>query len=276
MNKLRVVLGYLLRKSDPYYEYGLERERVKPQVVRIKPWGDIGFRKFKEEPRSLDKFRKEHTTTYADHEFNTIKIYSYDGHSAINKTLRGDELGANDLVFGDIEDHISNLDSSMKKSPTKSPVVVWRGLSVFTKNDNFHPLEEKLIELDAVYEDKYAHKKVDPQEALKLKGFTFTDPSFVSTSLNRTTALKFTKNWDKPWSTPVICEIKVPAGTQAIYAPGAHKLEGKGIKDIDPIAGEVELLLDRGLRFRVTNVALGGVDSGRTGLIVHLDIVESR
>jgi len=33
----RVVLGYLLRKSDPYYEYGLERERVKPQVVRMKP-----------------------------------------------------------------------------------------------------------------------------------------------------------------------------------------------------------------------------------------------
>jgi len=279
MNVYRIVLAYLQKKSDPYYEYGLERERVKPHLVRIKPWVNQN-----KEPKSLAKFREEHTATYEAREFKSISSYSYVGHRAINKTLRGRKLDAGDYDMGDgrstdeeIKDHIDNLDSGMRRSPTKSPVVVWRGMHVFSakRKDVFHPLEEKLTELGVVYKSNRG-KEVDYAKALQLKGFTFTDTGFVSTSFNFHTAVAFT---DK-WSTPFVCQIKVPAGTQAIYVPGAHKLVTdygeEDTRDIEPIIGEVELLLDRGLKFRVTNVTLTNVFKGLslTGLIVHLDIVK--
>lgn len=69
-----------------------------------------------------------------------------------------------------------------------------------------------------------------------LTGFEWTEASFVSTSADPDVARNFT-------ATGLVLEIAVPRGTGAVVLSGA--VDGLGDKD------EAEIMLERGLRFRV-------------------------
>jgi len=270
----RVIKSFLIKKSDPYYELGLERERTKPIVVRPKPWHFSG-----DEPKYVQKFKDDHSQTYDHDVIDSVNHYSQHGHKEINKHLLGHDMTEDDWSYyrenevdpspkKEIEAHIDSIDKGMEKSPTKTDIIVWRGLNLmFSEGDKQqHPLERRLLELGAVSE----FYTVDYTKALKLKGFTFTEPNFISTTFNPKIADDFTNRL----TIHLVCEIKVPAGTQAIYLPGAHRMDrALGIKDFVSHPGEVELLLDRGLKFRVTNVTSREVFKGYAGFIVHLDLV---
>lgn len=73
-------------------------------------------------------------------------------------------------------------------------------------------------------------------------GKTFVEPGFISTTTDRATQKMFGGDITNPYGGSVAMTIRVPAGTPAVYMPIANPQR---------LTGEYELLLDKGLKYRV-------------------------
>lgn len=139
---------------------------------------------------------------------------SYTGHSyhSINSYLRGGTTrGAHESDMEIIE----QLDSLLKDSVLKEPMMVARGLS--NRSEIHRLLEENKLEV----------------------GTEIEDAGFVSTSI---------KPWgEHEWDADVELNMKVPKGAKALYL-------GPPPDDFSKWPEEYELLLNRGTKMRVTRI----------------------
>lgn len=117
-------------------------------------------------------------------------------------------------------------------------------------------LDQALAKAPPLTEDLLVYRAVD-KLALKgvRQGQTFVDQGFVSTTLVETVAQRFTGRL----KFPLLAVIRVPKGTRAGYL---ERREG--------IRNENELLLPRGLRFRLVSRHAGKHQSGE---YVELEVV---
>lgn len=155
---------------------------------------------------------------------SSIKEYGGDGFREISAVLRGghsefepepDELPA-------INDHIANLDKALGASRLESDVEVWRGTA-----------GEKI----------FGARSRWPKD---LKGFTWRDNSYVSTSSSRETSEAYIDGG-------VLMRLLVPKGAPAIQMSDEQF--------------ESELMLGRGFTFRV--VKDHGTVNGVTDKVTH-------
>jgi len=233
MNIYRTVLAYLKKKS----------------LVAIKPWDRHA------PSRSEDLFRRNHTLDVNKGELSSLRFYTGTGFTPINDHLRGKVYPETHINFrnqDEIIGHIDNIDAAMDRSPLKTDVALWRGMPAVKS----HPIVTKLKELGGMV-SKDGSTRYEYDKALKLKGFTYKEHSYLSTSLNRSIGESFNA-WPE-----IILKIEAKAGTQAIYIPGAQHLGPSvydpSIKDVDSAEDgqkEFEVLLDRGLTYEVTNVII--------------------
>lgn len=73
-------------------------------------------------------------------------------------------------------------------------------------------------------------------------GKTFIEPGFISTTTDRETHKMFGGDIENPYGGSVSITMRVPAGTPALYMPTANPQR---------LTGEYELLLNKGLKYRV-------------------------
>lgn len=179
---------------------------------------------------------KNYFNKFSEATKSAIKSYGNTYYKDINKILRGEWTGP---VPKNLQDLIDNIDKGMEVSTTTQTLSVYRSK---TPTSAFSGLIKGISLWDAK----------DIVNARKMIGATFELKGFTSTSFNR----PFAKNWD---SQSPLLTIEVPPGTKAIY----------GDPKIFPIGqSEYELLLDRGLNYRIKDV--GTLPNGRINFFLEV------
>lgn len=144
-------------------------------------------------------------------EAEALRSYQAAGYHDINATLRG---------FGDVDvsDEVRAIDSALARAVLPSDVTVYRAAvsEAFPAGD--------------------------------LTGAVITDAGYVSTTVDPVIGQKFASFVVDAGNTPVLVEMRLPAGTHAGYLDGL-------LADL----GERELLLARNASFRVISDTLGAV-----------------
>jgi len=240
----RVVRSHLLRKADPYYEYGLERERIKPKLpIKVKP--------DRNEIRQIEKVfpKSDHYLNLKSK--NALEYYQTDsGYQAINNHLREPSFNSKHR-----DQLIENLNSGFTDDVGED-IVVYRGIS-FTAD---HPVFKRMQEVRAlVFSQSYDKHRftLAPNRFELMKGFTFTDPGFTSTSLSQKIALNFA--FPSPLAPSMLFEIHVPYSQKAVFLPNAQFFDEQRqqTSQIPPrfdIGNEHELLLPKGTTFKVVSL----------------------
>ena len=231
-------------KLEEYEDHG-ERTRGVSKL----PYGATAL-----SPKSIDKIEEYHAISVPRDIYQALRHYTSDsyslGHLAINKALKFDGK-----VGEEVSGIISSIDKAMGMSYLKTDLILWRGLASQSATNS---LVRKIRSMNS---RKNADKQLN-----SLKGFTFKDLAYVSTSLNRKAVVGFE-------SSGILLRIKAPIGTPAVFL-NSVKSEDRGIASTYP--EESEVLLDRGLSFRVENVIS---TSGKRGpldtrtYIITLEIV---
>jgi ADP-ribosyltransferase exoenzyme len=156
-----------------------------------------------------------------------LRLYRNTTFKKINNFLRGDEKdntidiretrGAERVKEDILADHVQPIDDAMKASRTKGPVTLWRGVGRDSTS---------LRQLGADFNP-------DSGNAV---GREFTDPTFVSTSADPEVGRMFGGG--------ALMRLHVPGGVGAIQLTNWKTEERHN--------DEAEVLLQRGLKFRVT------------------------
>ncbi len=170
-------------------------------------------------------------------ESNAVDFYKENGFRPINEFLnkRSGALSSNQMsdLYGEATSTqalIKSLDGALAKSTTTSDLVVYRGVSG----------QDSLLRI------------------LKLKkGSIFTERSFSSTSLSKTTAQEFAGD--------AMFKIRIPRGASAFDVSAL----GSRVTDL----GQAEILLARGARFRLFNAATVHRINGRAFATVELELI---
>ena len=143
-----------------------------------------------------------------------------------------------------IADRVADLDRTMSVSPLPDPVIVYRGVkdgSVMFGNDwygKYLDPNDSIEQQDEMWELWEAGERPD------LTGVTWEEKAYSHTTVNGDRLAGYARKI--PGQEPVAMTITVPAGTHAVQ-----------MSEIDH---EAELMLERGLRYRI--VADHGVDDG--------------
>jgi hypothetical protein len=164
-------------------------------------------------------------------ERDAVEYYEYQGYD-VNPYLRAgmpdDWAGPPGDLYDDERDRqwterelVGGVDAAMSHNRTPEPVRVWRGIAGF-------PWDEF---------------GAAPGDYRALVGREFADGGYMSTGFDRTTASRRAAHDPGLPDDNVVLRLDVPAGTPAVHVAGITK---PGV--------ETELLLGRGLRFRVTGI----------------------
>jgi hypothetical protein len=169
----------------------------------------------------IDAWFASVATRLTDAEVAAICQYRSIGYVSVNRLLReqDDPASYTEQELDSIESIIDGLDTAVAKSTLDTAVTVYRGVTRAT----------------AIF-------GVDALEAAV--GADYTEPGFVSTSIDRDVALRTFVGDGEPPS--ALLEITVPPGANAIWVEG-----------VSPSSAlhEQEMLLPRGTKFVVRSVA---------------------
>jgi hypothetical protein len=193
-------------------------------------------------PKGLDENGLSHLDTSAETTFDNVpdwspdkkakvdralRLYRNSTFKKINNFLRGDEKdhtidiretrGVERVKEDILKDHVEPIDDAMKASRTKGPVTLWRGIGRDSTS---------LKQLGADF---------DPDSG-NIVGREFTDPTFVSTSADPQVGRTFGGG--------ALMRLHVPEGVGAVQLTSWRTEERHN--------DEAEVLLQRGLKFRVT------------------------
>ena len=146
---------------------------------------------------------------YPEEEIKGLNKYAGNGYSRLNNSLRTNKGELTEATRATVE----QLDSALRRAKVPEDVMVFRGIK-----------------------SQALAKKLEI-------GAEFHDHAFVSTSLHRSVAEKFSR--EGPGKRGAVLEIRVPKGTNAAAFDSIWN--GGNLK-------EHELLLPRGSKFRVTGV----------------------
>lgn len=150
--------------------------------------------------------------------------YQHESYHQINRVLRDTEEPGLDEVGGldrpDLERYIAVIDQATQRNRTTAPVSAWRG--TFTRG-----------------------VLADPES---LKGKTFVDKGFPSTSLSRDLADSF-EQWAAERGTPILIRYNLPAGQEGAYI--RYGIPGTQGGSPGVGSGEAEYLLPRGMTWKV-------------------------
>lgn len=171
--------------------------------------------------------------SYGEDAHDAFRSYNYHGDTLINGMLRGNE--PRDQRQSDewqkeqeqTKEYIEKMTEACKNRPLQKEAVVFRGIQT-------HAGLLQTLGI-SVAEGVDIKKLIQDRDFVKsLVGRTFSDPAFVSTSIDKNVPRKI--GADKAGS----MEIMLPKGTQGTY-----------FGDALPITDEYEYLLQRGSQFMV-------------------------
>lgn len=192
-----------------------------------KPWSH------QKPPKGLQTFHDEHATTLPNLDLVHVEDYGGNHYDGINSALRsGLDLEDNE--------HVKSIDRAHAKSYLKDEkTILWRGMEW----DIRHPLCKRMNQLR-----KGSYLSYDALQ--KLRGFTYKELGFVSTSLNMDVASGFGPHEG------ILFQIHAPLGTPALYLSAAHTVneDKTDMREFASLSLEHEVLLKRGLTFRVLNI----------------------
>jgi len=233
--KFSVIKNYLAKKAI--------------QVVAPKPWKPVEGDDGSKVRKVLKKFQEDQSQTVSNDSLRSLHNYGFVGYADINRHLRGEKL--NEGETKNVERHIKNIDDAMDVSYLKTPIVVYRALQLSFMAIKKHPLLKKLVDLGVVYPHKWGGYKLSQNNLQDLKGFSFLEHSYVSTSLNQ--------HSEPVEKGEVLLKIRVPDGVSAVYMNAIHALGGGlTINEFAGFLDENEVLLDRGLSFKVSMANMMG------------------
>lgn len=170
-------------------------------------------------------------------ELKALAQYKTDLFFGINAYLRGEDLDKRG--YGEdaeaLEPVIDQIDRVMEGSEITEPITVFRGMDMEDQfSRNFDMLEGEVFQFDG----------------------------FTSTSVFSGPAERFLEESSTEGETPVMLEIRVPAGSKGIW------MDAPSILRATEFLNETEILLDRGLRFRI--VSTSGADAGEPWMVVEV------
>lgn len=279
---MTVKVSYATDTSDPLdlmSEEELARERAR-QIAEARA-RVAAERRGEVEPRYAGKSAKEFnpnqprdaegrwsetpgtTVELTTDEADAVLGYASSAYDTINGYLRGGTEGVDTAIFQSEGYHDAEMTARMEEY-AKHDIALIDG--VIAKSPP--------IRMNTVYRGMFLER--EPRV-----GDTFTDKGYVSTSSARETGEKFASYKLDPEaplaerSAVGLVEISVPPGTPGIdfENPALHGT-GEFGGDVGEFIGEREVLLDRGMTYRITDVQEnvgGAVDS--PGYIVKAEVV---
>lgn len=173
-----------------------------------------------------------------------IRRYTGIAHDPINRRLRTGDTDKPDFPNDAADDRIKQIDSALDQATVPEDVIAWRGISMPAKMFDTDDIDEALV------------------------GTEVRDRGFGSTSMRRGVAEFFVESENAG----VITRITVPKGTRGAYIGFKSEDFPSGRPPISDFDEEAELLLQRGMRYRIESVTETEV-MGRTVKEVSLRIV---
>ena len=235
-----------LRRLDLEKTYDKVAKEVAKETNTVKFFNTSDANKF------LNKFYDQIEKSLTPSELSALKSYTGSAYIEINNALWGKEV-LGKTISPEMQKKIDNLDAVFKKLPeTTEKYEVWRGNVRYTTFNNIlADLNLKQFVWDQNLDGMKAYELLKAAE-----GHFITMHGFSSTSFSFETA----KTWHGSYKGKApLTKILVPEGSKAVLAGSVstHK-------------SEVELLIDRGAKFRVKQVIKPTHDFGDPTLILEL------
>lgn len=235
-----------LRRLDLEKTYSDVAKEVAKETNTVKFFNTNDANKF------LNKFYDQIEKSLTSSEMNILKSYTNSGYVEINNALWGKEV-LGKTITPEMQKKIDLLDSVFKKLPeTKEKYEVWRGNVRYTTFNNIlADLNLKQFVWDQNLDGLKAYELLKAAE-----GHIITMHGYSSTSFSYETAKNFHGSFK---GKAPLTKILVPEGSKAVLAGSvsSHK-------------SEVELLLDRGAKFRVKQVIKPTHDFGDPTLVLEV------
>lgn len=222
---------------DKMFNIPAEEKKATNKPVKYKEYNKSSFSKAK-------KYSQEYSKLLTKEEKEAIYTYTGDGYKVYNKMLRMKNSSLYEMRMEKHKDYFDTLSSAIHKYEVKDNFITYRGSSPAFLKQN-----ESLY--NAYTGAKTTEDKVKALQSLL--GDTYTEPGYMSTTIDRNITETFMKEADS-----LLLKIKVPKGSN----------QGAYIVDASKYSPEKEFLFDK-----ETSLIFTGISEENGKIILECDLL---